>query len=248
MSNVGDMPCRDWEDIWAMCHPDDLSPAQWMKRQRHIASCPACASVLSEYQEMDECIRRALIPSRPLELPADFAFNQRSSSQRQENRGKEGRQAASPLPRPTPSLVSTPIRNKDSRSLSYTVSLEARCMSQYMEVLPEQLVGAEVLVEVHLGVLLFSLFESVSVEDVSLHFFPAPPRGRQFCSIQMQANCQTSGETQPQYVLTAMELTVEETIRSILQELFGVVNVDAVNIRCFAQEQDGKENSSSKSA
>ena len=248
MSNVGDMSCRDWEETLALSHPDDLSPAQWMERQKHIASCPACASILSEYLEMDECIRRRLTPSRPLKLPSDFA-TERSGTQWDKKREKRVHGQAAPTKlNSAQGSFSALVRDMDCRSFYYYVHLEALCMCQYMEVLPDSLMSAEVLVEVHLGELLLSLFEIVSVEDVSLHFFPSSPRGRQLCSIQVQAHCQGGGETQPQFALKAMELTVEETISSILQELFGVVKVDELNIRCFAQEQDGRENTSFKSA
>lgn len=60
--------CANWEAKLIATHPNDLSPAEREEFNLHVASCPSCASVLAEYQEMDSLIRSSLISDRPLEF------------------------------------------------------------------------------------------------------------------------------------------------------------------------------------
>jgi hypothetical protein len=46
-------PCVEWQEKLAATNPDDLSPSQWQALGRHVVSCPACAAVRAEYQEID---------------------------------------------------------------------------------------------------------------------------------------------------------------------------------------------------
>jgi DNA-directed RNA polymerase specialized sigma24 family protein len=46
-------PCVEWQEKLAATHPDDLSPSHRQALERHVASCPACAAVRAEYQEID---------------------------------------------------------------------------------------------------------------------------------------------------------------------------------------------------
>jgi hypothetical protein len=287
MRNPVVIPCSDWEEKLAAIHPDDLLPAEWEACNRHIASCPACATVLTEYREMEARIRRSLTAKHPLELPKDFATGRGET----ERRGKHAISLGSSAPlqkqySQADSQGLTRLRESQSRSraecsprlsslraestataqsssqrsfpapaggtypgsLYFAVRILAQCLSQYTEVLPDELLGAEVLVEVHVGEVLLNLFESVIVEGVNLRFFPAPPMGRQLCSIQVNARCQGSSSPLPLQALKSMELTVEETVSGIFLELFGVVKVDEVSIRCFTEDEVERENAHFKSA
>ncbi len=53
-------PCREWAEKLAIAHSADLSPADRQALETHIASCPACHTVLKEYQALDERLHRAL--------------------------------------------------------------------------------------------------------------------------------------------------------------------------------------------
>src|SRR5713101_2836541 len=79
MGNQMIVPCSDWEKKLAATHPDDLLPIERQALSWHVASCPACATVLTEYQEMDSLIRRSLTIEHPLDLPKDFARGRRQA-------------------------------------------------------------------------------------------------------------------------------------------------------------------------
>lgn len=46
-------PCPQWAARLAARHPDDLTPDEQRALRRHVATCPACAAVLAEYDAMD---------------------------------------------------------------------------------------------------------------------------------------------------------------------------------------------------
>ncbi len=45
-------PCPSWAEKLAATHPNDLSPSEREALQAHIASCPTCASIRTEYEAM----------------------------------------------------------------------------------------------------------------------------------------------------------------------------------------------------
>jgi hypothetical protein len=77
MRNPMIVPCSDWEEKLTAAHPEDLLPAEREALDRHIASCPACATAISEYRQIDALLRRSLTAKRPLELPEDYATARR---------------------------------------------------------------------------------------------------------------------------------------------------------------------------
>ncbi len=290
MNNPMVVPCSDWEEKLTAIHPGDLLPAEREALNRHVAFCPACASVLAEYQEMDALIRRSLTTSHSLELPKDFAIGkkQRGGTERpgkhpislgsiplpHEQFSEEGPQVLtrswdsqnsyetveSPMTR-SMRIKSTRTAQSSYRRLSpaeardtyvnssyYAVRIRAQCLSQYTEVLPDELLSAEVLVEVQVGQVLLNLFELVTMKDVSLRFFSASPMERRRCSIQVNAQCQSSFDSLQPQVLERMELTIEDAISGILLELFGVVIIDEVSISAFMGREAGKNVTHFKSA
>lgn len=61
-------PCPQWAERLAAHHPGDLTPDEQQALRRHVATCPACAAVLAEYQAMD-----AGILALPAVEPLSFA-------------------------------------------------------------------------------------------------------------------------------------------------------------------------------
>ena len=77
MKKTGMNPCPLWAHKLAVVHPDDLSADERAKLTAHIASCPACAAVLSIYHQNDARIL-SLPPIRPLSLdPEQLPSRQR---------------------------------------------------------------------------------------------------------------------------------------------------------------------------
>lgn len=288
MRNPMVVACSDWEEKLTATHPDDLLPAEREVLNRHVASCPVCATVLTEYQEMDALIHNSLTTKHPLKLPNDFAIGRKmkveterpgnhpmnlesgSSLHEQCSEGRpqeltQSRDNQNPF---EAALSPRSIRIKSTRSTQsshrrsspasggdtyvnssqYSVRIYAQCLSQYTEVLSDELLGAEVLVEVQVGQVLLNLFELVTIEDVNLRFLPAEPMKQKRCAIQVNARCQSSFyELQPQ-VLAQMELTVEDAVSGILLELFGIAMVDEVTISSSMEHEVTQHDSHFKSA
>ena len=65
--------CAEWAEKLAATHPDDLSPSERVALERHVASCPACAAVRTEYQAIDALILDfpgvKPLPDLPIRLP-----------------------------------------------------------------------------------------------------------------------------------------------------------------------------------
>ena len=72
MKNSMLMPCADWVDKLAVKYPDDLSYAERVALNEHLASCPACAKVHSAYRVMGVRIYNLppvdALPALPYEL------------------------------------------------------------------------------------------------------------------------------------------------------------------------------------
>jgi serine/threonine protein kinase len=54
-------PCPEWEEHLAALQPDDLAPDVRAALEAHVATCIACATVLAQYQRLDELLWDALI-------------------------------------------------------------------------------------------------------------------------------------------------------------------------------------------
>lgn len=64
-------PCPEWEEKLAAMHPDDLSIGERESLDRHLETCPACASALADYRNMDLLLPKLF----PLKHPLDFRWN-----------------------------------------------------------------------------------------------------------------------------------------------------------------------------
>lgn len=75
MKNSMLMPCTDWVEKLGARNPDDLSYTQRIALNEHLASCSACASAHSAYQEIAShiCNLPAVkpLPNLPYELFTD---------------------------------------------------------------------------------------------------------------------------------------------------------------------------------
>ena len=100
------VPCAQWARKLAAAHPCDLSSTERAALDKHIQTCPACASVQAEYREMDARIL-ALPPVTPLTgLPASlqYIFPEQPGDEQQHT----GKGSAAPIAFPT-TMQSTPL-------------------------------------------------------------------------------------------------------------------------------------------
>lgn len=82
MKNSMLMPCADWVEKLAVKYPDDLSFADRVALNEHLASCPACDTIHSAYQTMGGRIFN-LPPVEPLSgLPYELLQRERRSTPR----------------------------------------------------------------------------------------------------------------------------------------------------------------------
>ena len=96
-----------------------------------------------------------------------------------------------------------------------------------LEVLPEEVENAELVVEDVVCQVLLELFGGGSVDDVSIRF-SSYLLNRRKCSIQVHAQCSYQSFTLIPCTSENMELAVERSIRPIMTELFGPLKVDCV--------------------
>ena len=84
MKNSMLMPCAGWVEKLAVKYPDDLSFADRVALNEHLASCPACDTIHSAYQAMGGRIFN-LPPVEPLSrLPYELLQRERRSAPRVE--------------------------------------------------------------------------------------------------------------------------------------------------------------------
>jgi outer membrane protein assembly factor BamB len=98
-------PCAAWAEKLALLHPDDLSPAERAAQEAHVASCPACSSVSTQYAEIAALLRDLPAGDVPEEVPPRLVGLWEEEDKRQ--------QARSPLPIST--QQARPKRNRRAR-------------------------------------------------------------------------------------------------------------------------------------
>ena len=236
MSDPTVVPCSGWEEKLAVLHSGDLSLAEREAFKRHIASCEACATVLNDYLEMDDLIRSSLTADHSLELHKDLlpvqsaqSCNPRSSLDLADRGGNSHVQLSVSIPSDPCSMYAgiAPTVAEDPDAC-YIIRISALCWTKYTEMFPNKQESEEVIVEISVGQALYSLFEEVTTESVSLHFdSPESSTKHPLCSIQIAAQCSLPLETRAP---KAMELTIEDTVGALLLELFGVAIVDEVTV------------------
>ena len=110
------------------------------------------------------------------------------------------------------------------------LQIHVQCYDRFFEVFSDEVEYAELTVENVVGQVLLDHFDEVTVEDVTIHFSSSSHMGLQHCSIQIQAECACQNFALLSRTKDNMELAVENSISSILRELFGSVNVDSITI------------------
>ncbi len=108
------------------------------------------------------------------------------------------------------------------------LQIHARCYDRFFEVFPGEVENAELIVEDAMSHILLDLFDEGTVDDVTIRFSSSLHMGLQYCSIHIHAQCNSHSFTLLPHTKENMELAVENSICSILRELFGSVNVDKV--------------------
>jgi hypothetical protein len=108
------------------------------------------------------------------------------------------------------------------------LQIHAQCYDRFFEVFPGEVENTELTVEHAMSHVLLDLFDEGTVDDVTILFSSNLHMGLQHCSIHIHAQCACQSFTLLPPTKENMELAVENSISSILRELFGSVNVDNV--------------------
>ena len=108
------------------------------------------------------------------------------------------------------------------------LQIHAQCYDRFFEVVPGEVENAELTVEDVMSHILLDLFDEGTVDEVTIRFSSNLHMGLHHCSIQIHAQCACQSFTLLPRTKENMELAVENSISSILRELFGSVKVDNV--------------------
>jgi hypothetical protein len=108
------------------------------------------------------------------------------------------------------------------------LQIHAQCYDRFFEVFPGEVESAELTVENAMCHILLDLFDEGTVDDVTIRFSSNLHMGLQHCSIHIHAQCACQSFTLFPHTREHMKLAVENSISSILRELFGSANVDTV--------------------
>ena len=108
-----------------------------------------------------------------------------------------------------------------------TLHAHMQCYDRFFEVFSHEVEYNELMIENAVSQLLLGFFDEVMV-DVTIIFSPFLHMGLQHCSVQIQAQCEYQTFASLPRTKENIELTVENSMCSILRELFGSVNVDSV--------------------
>lgn len=111
----------------------------------------------------------------------------------------------------------------------YVFTMHADCADQFMEVLPEQLESAELVVEHLISQVLLGLFDTVILEDVSLLRSDRSKPQVGFL-IHIYAHCANVSRPFLADHFDDLELYLEENICCALIELFGTVLVEEITV------------------
>jgi hypothetical protein len=108
-----------------------------------------------------------------------------------------------------------------------TLQAHMQCYDRFFEVFSNEVEFNELMIENAVSQLLLDFFDEV-MADVTIIFSPHLHMGLQHCSIQIQAQCERLTVASLPRTKENIELTVENSMCSVLRELFGSVSVDSV--------------------
>ena len=118
------------------------------------------------------------------------------------------------------------------------IQIHVQCYERFFEVFSDEVVNAELTVENAVGQILLDLFDEVTIDEVAIRFSSNSHLGMQHCSIQMQAQCVCQSFKLLPRTKENMELAVENSMCSILRELFGSVIVESVTFSPYPWEYE----------
>ena len=113
------------------------------------------------------------------------------------------------------------------------LQIHAQCYGRFFEVLPGEVENTELIVENAMCHILLDLFDEGTVDNVTIRFSSNSHMGLQYCSIHIHAQCACQSFILLPHTKEKMGLAVENSISSILRELFGSVHVDNVTFSPF---------------
>src|SRR5579864_4923934 len=109
----------------------------------------------------------------------------------------------------------------------YVLNIHIHCVDRFIEVLPEALGTAEMVVEHLISQVLLALFDTVIVEDISI--LPSgQARHQAYYLLQIAAQCADTCAPAATFHLDDLELTIEGKICCVLLELFGTVHLEKI--------------------
>jgi hypothetical protein len=112
----------------------------------------------------------------------------------------------------------------------YIFTLHVQCVDRFIEILSQELETAELMVEHLVSQVLLALFDTVILEDVSLHLRPGRSSLQPDYLLHIYAQCADILTPLLADHLDAVELVLEETICCALIELFGTVLVVKITV------------------
>lgn len=110
----------------------------------------------------------------------------------------------------------------------YVFDMYLECPDRFSEVLREELDAAELTVEHLVSQILLNFFDTVLLEDMSIHLSSGRLGRREQCFIHIYAQCLDLSLPSAEINLDEIELVLENNISCVLIELFGAVNVEKV--------------------
>src|SRR5712692_1461466 len=100
-----------------------------------------------------------------------------------------------------------------------TLQAHLQCYDRFFEVFSNEIEYNELMIENAVSQLLLDFFDDV-MADVTIIFYPNGHMGLQHCSIQIQAQCGYQTVSSLPRTKENIELTMENSMCSILRELF----------------------------
>lgn len=108
------------------------------------------------------------------------------------------------------------------------LQIHAQSFGRVFEVLPEEVVGAELFVEEAVSHVLLDLFGEAMVDDVTVYFSYASHAGLRDCFIQIRAQFHLQSFKLLPLTREYVKLAVGKNLCALLKELFGPVTVESV--------------------
>lgn len=108
------------------------------------------------------------------------------------------------------------------------LKMHVQCSDRFFEVLPDEVMNAELMVEDVVSLVLLDLFSEGTVDEVTMRFPATLSNGLQRCSIYICAQCPCQNFVLLPRTEENMKLAVEKRLYSLLRELFGSVNIESI--------------------